>query len=104
MQIDRKYLGYLALATISLFAQDKPKVTIKALPSEPIATGNCTFSTSGYLEENGKTADFTDAEFGHMILPALRQGNVVTIYPPTKRGIFASAECHSAERLTLRVP
>ena len=99
MRFNRKYLGYLALAAITLFGQDKPRVTsIIGVPSEPIATGKCTFSTSGYLEmENGKTADFTEAELGHMILPALRDGYVLTIYPPTKRGIFVNSECHSTK-------
>jgi hypothetical protein len=90
-----QHLGYLALIAGTLFAQDKPRIaSITGIPSEPIAPEKCTFSTSGYLEmENGKTLDFTDAEFGHMILPALRDGYVLTIYPPTKRGIFISQVC-----------
>ena len=73
----------------------KPKMTIAVSPSEPIATGSCTVSTSGYLDLNGKTDSFTDEEIGKMIMPALRQGYVLTIYPPTKRGIFVNQECHS---------
>jgi hypothetical protein len=87
----RAALAVSALVLV-LFGQEptKPKVTIKGIPSEPIAAGTCTSSTFGYLEWNGKRTDFTETEFGHMILPALRQGYVMTIYPPTKRGIFVN--------------
>lgn len=77
---------------------EKPQVTIMGVPSEPTPPGTCTSSTFGYLELNGKRTGFTDAEFGQMILPALRQGYVITIYPPTKRGIFVNQECHSAQK------
>ena len=98
MHLKTKYLGCLAVIVVALFAQDKPRiVSITGVPSEPIATGPCTLSSSGYLEmANGKTANFTDAEFGHMTLPALRDGYVLTIYPPTKRGIFVSSACPAA--------
>ncbi len=84
------------LLALAMFGQEfqKPKIaSIKGVPSEPISPGRCTFSTSGYLEQHGKINDFTEAEFGRMILPALREGYVLTIYPPTKRGIFVNAEC-----------
>jgi hypothetical protein len=77
----------------------QPKMTITGAPSEPIATGSCTSTTFGYLELNGKSTDFTDAEFGQMIMSALRQGYVLTIYPPTKRGIFVNQECHPALKI-----
>ena len=42
MQLNRKYLGYLALVTITLFAQDKPRIaSIVGIPSEPIPPGKC---------------------------------------------------------------
>jgi hypothetical protein len=99
MQLNLKYLGCLALIVVSLFAQDKPRIaSVTGVPSEPIAPGRCTYSTSGYLEmANGKKENFTDAEFGHMILPVLRDGYVLTIYPPTKRGIFISSMCPAAD-------
>ena len=93
-------IGLVCGLTILLFAQkpQQPKITIVGAPSEPIPTGTCTSSTFGYLELNGKTVEFTDAEFGQMIMPALRQGYVLTIYPPTKRGIFVNQECHNSAR------
>ena len=82
--------------SVLLFSQQpsKQNMTIHGSPSEPIATGSCVSTTFGYIELNGKTADFTDAEFGHVISAALRQGYVLTIYPPTKRGVFVNQECH----------
>ena len=90
----------VAVATLMVFPQqgDKPKVSLSATPPVPVAAGTCTSSTSGYLDLNGKTAGFTDEEFGRMILPALRQGYVLTIYPPTKRGVFVSQECHGSKK------
>lgn len=73
---------------------ERPQMTITVAPSEPIAPGMCTSSTFGYLELNGKRADFSDADFGRAIMSALRQGYVVTIYPPTKSGVFLNQDCH----------
>lgn len=106
MQLNRKYLGYLALTATVLFGQDKPKISsVVGIPSEPIPPGKCTYSTSGYLEtEAGKTQNFTDAEFGRLILPALQDGYVLTIYPPTKRGFFVSAVCTSVKPTASKHP
>ncbi len=100
-------MGAAMLLALALIAQEptKPRIVIKAISPEPVAEGTCAFSTDGYLEENGKKDGFTDAEFGHMVLPALRQGYILTIYPPTKRGFFISQECQRAEKpKTLALP
>jgi len=88
------------LAMGMTFAQQKEKntVSISVLPPEPVAGGTCKSSTFGYLDFNGKTEQFTDEELGKMIMPALRQGYVLTIYPPTKRGIFVNQECHGSRK------
>jgi hypothetical protein len=93
-------LGAVCGLSVVLFAQQpsKPKITITGVPSEPIAAGTCTSSTFGYLDLNGKRSDFTEAEFGKMIMPALRQGYVLTIYPPTKSGTFVNQECHGTSK------
>jgi hypothetical protein len=59
--------------TVALFGQQpsKPNMTIQGAPSEPVATGACTSTTFGYIELNGKTAEFTDAEFGQMIMQSV---------------------------------
>jgi hypothetical protein len=90
----------LGSATIIAGQQDanRPKIKIAGVPSEPIPAGTCTSSTFGYLELNGKRGDFTNEEFGSMILPALRQGYTLTIYPPTKRGTFVNQDCNSAQQ------
>jgi|ERR1017187_2196810 hypothetical protein len=84
-----------ALLAFSLLGQQPNKPTISkitAVPSEPIPKGTCTSSTAGYLEKAGRT-NLTDAEIGKSVFGALRQGYIVTIYPPTKRGIFVNFEC-----------
>lgn len=93
------YIALLGIYVAILFAQNanKPIVTMNPHPSEPIATGDCKNSSVGYLYLNGKSTDFTDEEFGKMIMPALRQGYVITIYPQTKRGIFVYQECHNTD-------
>jgi hypothetical protein len=83
--------------------QSKPNIGSVSgnAPTDAIAaaaSGGCSTTTFGYLDLKGKTADFTDEEFGKMIQPALRQGYVLTIYPPTKRGVWVYQECRSAAR------
>lgn len=103
MQLKVKHLTALAVTlcafAVILFAQQpgsSSKISITGVPSEPITPGTCTSSTFGYVELNGKRADFSDADFGSAIKSALRQGYVLTIYPPTKSGIFINQECHSS--------
>jgi hypothetical protein len=93
-------LAGMIVATVLLFAQQpqKPSISISVVPSDPIPPGTCTSSTFGYVELSGRRTGFTDEEFGKAIQSALRQGYVLTIYPPTKRGIFINQECHSAAK------
>jgi hypothetical protein len=83
---------------VLLFAQEvgKPNLTISGAPSEPLSIGTCEFSTFGYIEIGGRRADFDDAKFGKEIKAALLKGYVLTIYPPTKSGIFVNQECRGA--------
>jgi len=84
---------------VFLFAQKPPSdptITIAGVPSDPIPIGTCTSSTFGYVLLDGKRIGFSDAAFGKAVIAALRQGYVLTIYPPTKRGIFISQACHGA--------
>ena len=101
MQSRSKFaLGGMIVATVFLFAQQpqKPSISVSGAPNEPVQPGTCTSSTFGYLELSGKRAGFTDEEFGKAIQSALRQGYVLTIYPPTKSGIFLNQECHGASK------
>jgi hypothetical protein len=102
LQINRPAIHWslIPILALALFGQEPSKrgVTITPIPPEPIAVGTCTSSTFGYLEWNGKRTGFTEAEFGHMLMPALRQGDVLTIYPPTKSGTFVNSECHGTAK------
>lgn len=106
MQLKIKPVVFMAITTacaLMLLAQ-QPKyaklTSITGIPGEPIAAGTCTTSTSGYLELGGETSGFNDAEFGKAILSALHQGYVITMYPPTKNGIFLNQECHGGAKGT----
>ena len=97
-------IAVCAFAAI-LLAQQQPKPNFSSIvasaPPDALssaASGTCKTTTFGYLDLNGKTEDFTDQELGKMIQPALRQGYVLTIYPPTKRGIWVYQECRSAAK------
>jgi hypothetical protein len=89
-------LAILILSAWSVIAQEITKPTIgniTVVPSEPIAPGTCTSSSAGYLEESGGRTKLTDREIGQTISAALKGGYVVTVYPPTERGIFVFYEC-----------
>jgi hypothetical protein len=101
MQSRSKFvLAGTIVAAMLLFGQklQKPSVSVSGAPSEPIPPGTCTSSTFGYLELGGRRAGFTDEDLGKAIQSALRQGYVLTIYPPTKSGIFLNQECHGASK------
>jgi hypothetical protein len=92
-----KCLGYVLLLVCASGGQEKPKINLQPLPSEPIPVGACTASWFGYLEKDSRT-DLTDAEIGEFVSKNLRDGYVITIYPKTKRGIFASLSCPTASK------
>jgi hypothetical protein len=97
MQKKIAYLSMAVLLTVSLISAQSPsKPTIQQigmLPSDPIvAIGSCKSSTGGYLERNHH-ARLNKAEIGDFISSSLQDGYIVTIYPPTKRGIFVAMEC-----------
>ena len=83
----------------ALFAQsaNKPSITsITGLPSEPVKpTGTCKVSTQGYLEVNHRT-NLSQKQIGKLISKFVHDGYIVTIYPPTKDGIFVDLECTNA--------
>jgi len=101
-------LALIALFSFAIpFSQqlEKPRISnITTLPSEPILAGNCKSSTAGYLEMPSRRTDLTDAEIGHSISKALKDGYIITVYPKTKRGIFVNYECPLAEPGTPKTP
>lgn len=92
---------FACLLTVCIRAQQlkKPSITsIRAMPGEPIPKGTCSYATSGYLEMDG-SREFTDADLGKLIAPALRQGYVITLYPPIPgHGIYAFQDCPAAQK------
>lgn len=87
----------VTIAALSLSGQEpsKPAISrITTLPGEPIPPGDCVSSSAGYLEKTGRTK-LTEREIGQAVSDAMKHGYVVTIYPPSKRGIFVNFECPS---------
>ena len=100
MRFNRKYLGYLALAAITLFGQQFTKPRIKSItvaPGEPpLRTATCKSSSYGLLEINGRY-NLTATEIGEYVLADTRTGNILTIYPQSKSGMFVYARCPVTE-------
>ncbi len=87
----------LSVIAVAQSGPAKPTLTRVAFlhPESPAHfAGNCTASTSGYLEADGRRQP-TEAEIGRHVMEALREGNIITIYPATERGIFEIADCRS---------
>jgi hypothetical protein len=92
----------LMFAAIAVSGQEleKPRIVkIITVPSEPVLPGNCDSSIAGYLEIKGRTT-LTEAEIGHYIAMTQKDGYVLTIYPPTKEGIFVNVECPIGSKKT----
>lgn len=87
------------ICSVILLAQGFPKPQISnitTLPSDPILpTGNCKTGSAGYVEIDGRV-ELKDQEIGKYVLSRLHDGYIITLYPATKRGIFADLECTNA--------
>jgi hypothetical protein len=83
-------------------AENKPRVKVQIVPSEPILpTGDCKSSTGGYLSQDGRTV-LTDSEIGKFVSENLHHGYVLTMYPETKNGVFVVADCTNMMVLTVQ--
>jgi hypothetical protein len=90
----------LMLAAITVSGQEfeKPRIAkIITVPSEPVLPGNCDSSTAGYLEIEGRTT-LTEVEIGRTISSYLKDGYILTVYPPTKSGTFINLECPAGSK------
>jgi len=106
MQNLRCYLGIMAVATVSVLAQNAPntdKVTVKVGgPSQPpLAIASCKESSYGNLHHSHRTK-LTPEEIGEYISRVIQGGNIVTVYPETKDGIFVYARCPNVEPKDVR--
>jgi hypothetical protein len=98
-------IGILTGLVLSVVAQQPTTAILSDVtpvpPSDAASAalaGSCKFSTSGYLFLNGKDGGFSDSQVGEALMSSLRQGYVITIYPPTKRGIWLNQECRAATK------
>ncbi len=99
MRIALMSAGIFAMV-VSMAAQDKPKVekiTIGVGPSQPPLTGaSCKESSYGNLHQGDRIKP-TPSEIGEYILRVIQEGNIVTVYPESKDGIFVYARCPRTE-------
>jgi hypothetical protein len=90
-----------ALCALMLTAQDSnlpyPTVTVSELPPEPIPTGTCRKSYSGYLEipARGKVKDtnFTSQQVGDYVKKRLSEGYSLALYPQASGRLFVVETC-----------
>jgi hypothetical protein len=109
MQFHRARYGLIMLLALGLLAQgpNKPNLTsVHIIPSEPpVERAQCTSSRSGYLQMIGDgRAQLTDTEVGRHVLARLREGYIVTLYPPSKSGIFVDADCPASQQTISKAP
>ena len=93
----RRLIIVTLFITIVLTGQEVTKITIRVGPSEPpLAAASCKESSYGNLH-NGDRTKLTEQEVGEYILRTLRAGNIITIHPESKSGIFVYARCPNTE-------
>jgi hypothetical protein len=99
MQSIFRSVAILGIA-LTLSAQDKPKIdkiTITVGPSEPpLKPALCKESSYGNLHYGDRTK-LTPSEIGEYVLRVTEEGNIVTVYPGSKDGIFVYARSPSSE-------
>lgn len=99
----RLFAFFLVLSFLA-FSQsfEKPKISVKLLPSENIPKGSCLSSTGGYLgDKNGDDYMLVNADnlkIGEYVVTRLREGYSVEVYPQASGRIFVIAECHAQDK------
>jgi hypothetical protein len=93
---------FLLIALCAVLAAQSPSkletkiihVSAGAPGAPPLHDPTCTGSSVGYLESeaDGHT-DVTAKEIGKYVLDHINSGTVLTIFPPTKDGIFVVVDC-----------
>lgn len=105
MQVGRAaFVSFFCIvAVVVVLAQQpsKPHVDVSLVPSEPIAaSGDCKSDTGGYLLGKNNETTPTKSEIGEIVSDKLSHGYILTIYPPTKSGIFVGARCTNVPALS----
>jgi hypothetical protein len=97
----RKFLAFLVLFSSVSFSQstEQPTIHVTELPPEPIPTGTCKESYSGYLEvtEHGKAKDkdLTSKQIGDYVKKRLSEGYSLLLYPQASGRFFVIETCQS---------
>ncbi|HTR38551.1 MAG TPA: hypothetical protein VMH80_21735 [Bryobacteraceae bacterium] len=91
----------LAMVISAIAAQDgskrDAKITITVGPSDsPLNAASCKESSYGNLH-NGDRTKLTPGEIGEYVARVIKEGNILTIYPESKDGIFVYARCPNSE-------
>jgi hypothetical protein len=104
MQTLLRLLVATTLAVV-LSAQNKleiKRITVAVGPSDPpLNSASCKESSYGDLH-NGQRTNLTPAEVGEYVLRTIKEGNIITVYPESKNGIFVYARCPNSEPKDVR--
>ena len=92
----------LLLLSLPTFAQEPKfpqKVTVAELPPEPVPTGSCKESYSGYVEvqEHGKAknVNLSSLQIGDYVKKRLSEGYSLALYPQASGRLFVIETCAS---------
>ena len=91
----------LVLSSLTFSQESKIRVSVAEVPPEPLLTGTCTQSTTGYLgivqKDVSERTKLTDQEIGKYVNKSLAEGYSVTLYPQASGKVFTVAICHPAK-------
>lgn len=91
-------VGVLAVTVMAFAGEPQTTVSVTPLPPEPIPTGACTASTSGYLgiveKDKSERTKLTAQEVGAYVQKTLAEGYSVTLYPQASGKMFTVQTCH----------
>lgn len=91
------FVAAVLLACVLMYSRqtESPSISVRISPSDkPLHAATCNASYSGYLHntKTGRPVISEDA-IGKFIGEQLREGYVLTVYPPTSRGIWVNSDC-----------
>lgn len=90
-----KMLIALAIC-VPIFAQSKPKISVKVVVPDAVPRGTCVEDEFGYLDTfDGRDGykPYGSAELGAYVADRGREGYVVTVYPQPEGRLWVYAAC-----------
>jgi hypothetical protein len=99
MKISLAFLLLLSSLAVSQEPKFPQKISVEETPPEPIPTGTCKASYSGYLEitEHGEVKDtnLSSQQIGDYVKKRLGEGYSLSLYPQASGRFFVFETCQS---------